>query len=131
LGNSLLMLANVDDSTLSSLYKGAAFCLYPSQYEGFGLPIVEAFLHGRAVIASTGGAIPDVVGEFSPCLDPSDEEAWYTTFRRWIIDPNARVPYEEAIRARFTAVTWSDAAQNFFQMVEGESRRSRDVKVSN
>ena len=130
LGDSLLLLPNVDDSTLSSLYNGAAFCLYPSQYEGFGLPIVEAFSHGKAVIASTGGAIPEVVGEFSPCLDSGDDEAWYTTFKRWIIDPKARVSYEEAIRARFPAITWNDAAQYFFQSVERESRQPRDERRS-
>jgi glycosyltransferase involved in cell wall biosynthesis len=113
--DSLLIMSNVEDSLLSALYEGAAFCLYPSLYEGFGLPLVEAFSRGKATIASTGGAIPEVVGEFSPCLDPTDEDAWYTMLKQWIIDREVRKPYENAIRTRYRHLTWHEAAYEFFR----------------
>ena len=56
----------IPDDELASLYSAAAFCVYPSEYEGFGLPIIEAFSFGRAVLASTGGALPETVGGLSP-----------------------------------------------------------------
>ncbi len=107
---TLLHLISVDDSTLAGLYAKAAFALYPSIYEGFGLPVIEALAHGRAVIASNGGAIPEAVGSLSPCLSVSDIEAWHATMRRWIEDPEARAPYEHRIRQSFAHLTWDQAA---------------------
>lgn len=118
LQGTIVILPDVDDRQLAALYAGAAFCLYPSTYEGYGLPIIEAFFHGKAVLASTGGAIPEVVGEFSPCLDPADADIWYLTLKRWIVDPNARAPYEDAIRRSFRHPTWEEAATIFFREIK-------------
>lgn len=114
LGDSLLILSGVADRDLARLYRNAAFTVLPSLYEGYGLPVVESFRHGKPVLASTGGALKEVVGEFSPCLDPRDETAWLEAMRRWISDPEARAPYEAAIRERFRHPTWPDAARAFF-----------------
>ena len=111
---TILMIHHADDDALSALYDGAAFCLYPSVYEGYGLPIIEAFAHGKAVLASAGGALPELVEGFSPCLDPADEQVWYETLRQWIQSPQARAAYERAIRERFRHPTWSEAAAGFF-----------------
>jgi glycosyltransferase involved in cell wall biosynthesis len=91
-----------------------AFCVYPSRYEGYGLPVIEAFARGKAVIASTGGALPEVVQNFSLCLDSLDEEMWYRTLRQWILHREARAPFEHAIRTGFRHPSWSDAAATFF-----------------
>lgn len=109
-GGTLVHLAEVDDGTLASLYGGAAFCVYPSLYEGFGLPVIEAFSLGKAVIASSGGALPETVGRFAPCLDPNDEDAWFETLKQWIQDPEIRRPYEAIIGAEFSWPTWEEAA---------------------
>jgi hypothetical protein len=53
----------------------------------------------------------------SPCLDPTDEQAWYDTMRQWIESPQVRAPYEREIRARFRHQTWSEAAAGFFDKV--------------
>ena len=116
-GTSLHILTNIDDRGLAQLYANAAFCVYPSIYEGFGLPIVEGFQHGKAVIASNGGAIPEVVGDMSPCLDPRDENLWFETILKWIENPDLRKPYEIAIRARRER-TWSDMGKEFFSAID-------------
>jgi glycosyltransferase involved in cell wall biosynthesis len=113
--DTLRVLSYVEDHTLAALYDEAAFCVYPSLYEGYGLPIVEAFSRGKAVLASNGGSIPELVGSFSPCLDPTDEEAWYSHLKRWMIDPDARLGYEEMIRTKFRHPTWDEAAEQFFR----------------
>jgi glycosyltransferase involved in cell wall biosynthesis len=113
---------DIDDDVLAALYEAAAFCLYPSEYEGYGLPVVEALAHGKGVIASTGGAIPELVQEFSPCLDPKNEDAWYRTIKEWIVDPDARRPFEQAIRMRFRHPTWAEAAARFFAIVAASRR---------
>ncbi len=107
--------AGVDDATLAGLYRDAAFCLYPSIYEGFGLPVIEALAHGKAVIVSTGGAVPEAVGALSPCLPASDSQARLTTLRRWIEEPNARAPYEKKISETFAHPIWDEAAAKVFE----------------
>ena len=115
----LRLLGRVSDAELDSLYRHAAFCLYPSLYEGYGLPIVEAFARGKAVLASTGGAVPELASGFSPCLDPTDGRVWYETLRAWIEDPTLRAPYEAAIRERFRHPTWAEASAQFFASALG------------
>lgn len=84
---TVLHLRGVSDGMLNALYAGAAFCVYPSQYEGFGLPVIEAFARGKPVLASTGGALPETVAGAFPCLDPGDEDAWERTVADWIVQP--------------------------------------------
>jgi len=115
---TLIILPQVDDASLDALYRNAGFCLYPSFYEGYGLPVVEAFARGKAVIASNGGALPELVGDLSPCLDPGDEAGWYATLKLWIEDPAARAPYEAAIRERFRHPSWDEAAGLFYGAVD-------------
>jgi glycosyltransferase involved in cell wall biosynthesis len=116
IAGTLEMFTGADDAKLSALYRDAAFCLYPSRYEGFGLPVIEAFRNGKAVIASTGGAVPEIVGDFSPCLDPDDAEAWLRMLQRWIEDPAARAVYEERIRTAFRHPDWNESARAFFTL---------------
>jgi glycosyltransferase involved in cell wall biosynthesis len=117
LQGTLEILTDADDDAIAALHRHAAFCVYPSQYEGYGLPVIEAFFHGKAVLASTGGAVPEVVGDFSPCLDPDDSAAWLAMLRLWIETPEARATYVERIRSSFHRPTWDRAAEAFFALV--------------
>jgi glycosyltransferase involved in cell wall biosynthesis len=117
--------SDLSDPDLASLHENAAFCLYPSIYEGFGLPVIEAFSHGRAVIASRGGALLETVGGLSPCLDPLDEGAWYACLREWIENPAAYQPIEEKIRSSFSHPTWRDASANLLAAAVSETTSSR------
>jgi len=123
--NQILIVSDADDMLLNSLYQGAAFCVYPSRYEGYGLPICEAFSHGKGTLASTAGALPELVGDLSPCLDPEDEDAWYHAMKRWIEYPDAKAPFEHAIKLRFRHPTWSEAAANFFAICDSEFAGAR------
>ncbi len=120
LAGNLELLDFASDDELAALYDAAAFCVYPSVYEGYGLPIVEAFARGKAAIASNGGALAETVGDLSPCLDPHDQELWYAMMKRWILEPAARAPYEAAIRTRFRPRPWREAAAQFLQTVESQ-----------
>ncbi len=122
IAGTIEILTDASDAQVAALYRDAAFCLYPSRYEGYGLPLVEAFRHGKAVLASTGGAVPEVVGEFSPCLDPDDAEAWQRLLGIWIENPAARAAYETRIRTSFRHPDWDEAARLFFALVRGRQR---------
>jgi glycosyltransferase involved in cell wall biosynthesis len=101
----------VADLELERLYQDCAFCLYPSRYEGFGLPIIEAFARGKPVIASTGGAVPETVDGLSPCLDPLDVDAWTELLGEWIERPEARAAWERRIRSDFRPREWPEVAE--------------------
>jgi len=120
LGDTLKLLQGVEDNELHGLYARAAFCLFPSKYEGYGLPAVEAFAHGKPIIASTGGALPEIVGDLSPCIDPDDAAAWHAMLKDWIFRPELRRPYEEAIKSRFRHPDWDEAASRFFATIDQE-----------
>jgi glycosyltransferase involved in cell wall biosynthesis len=116
-GPDLMHFDGVSDARLASFYRDAAFCLYPSQYEGYGLPAVEALRFGKALMTSTGGSIPEVVGDFALCLDPMDEEAWHTELRRWIEEPAIRVAYEEKVVKNFVPRSWAQTGEDFFRTI--------------
>jgi glycosyltransferase involved in cell wall biosynthesis len=128
---TLEIFTDADDATVSALYRDAAFCLYPSRYEGYGLPLIEAFRHGKAVLASTGGAVPEVVGDFSPCLDPDDADAWQRMLGIWIENPTSRTTYEARIRTSFRHPDWDEAARMFFALVRGRQDQIRNAPFIN
>jgi glycosyltransferase involved in cell wall biosynthesis len=105
---TLLHFESADDTTLDNLYRNAAFCVYPSHYEGFGLPIIEAYAHGKAVIVSNGGALREFA-HLGPNLSPHDEAVWRDTIESWICQPELRrLPSGAA--EQFAQRTWHDVA---------------------
>ncbi|MFO1061552.1 MAG: glycosyltransferase family 1 protein [Dongiaceae bacterium] len=113
---TVLHLTGIDDATLDALYQGAGFCLYPSVYEGFGLPVIEAYARGRAVIASRGGSLEEVVGGLGPALDPGDEAAWEAAIAAWIESPEALSAAEARIRQGFRYSGWDEVAERLFAL---------------
>jgi glycosyltransferase involved in cell wall biosynthesis len=109
--SGIVYLESASDTVLDALYKHAEFCVYPSLYEGFGLPVIEAFAHGRPVIASTGGAVPEAAGELAPCIDPNDEDAWVAAIGRWLGDPQRVAALSQRIREEFSWPAWPEAAR--------------------
>jgi glycosyltransferase involved in cell wall biosynthesis len=75
---------------LASLIRGARAVLFPSLYEGFGLPALEAMQLGAPVLASTGGALPEVVGDAAVLVDPFDVDAIRKAIRTLDADPDLR-----------------------------------------
>src|SRR5207253_1374181 len=63
------------DADLPDLYAAASVFAYPSLYEGFGIPPLEAMACGTPVVASTGGALPEILGDAALLVDPRDEDA--------------------------------------------------------
>ncbi|HCD68623.1 MAG TPA: hypothetical protein DEQ56_09130 [Bacteroidetes bacterium] len=70
--NRIEIRQNVTDKELSQLYSDALFCVYPSLFEGFGLPILEAFLHGKTAATSNISSMPEVGGDAATYFDPQD-----------------------------------------------------------
>jgi glycosyltransferase involved in cell wall biosynthesis len=110
LNRDVIHIAGASDEELEALYGNAAFCVYPSLYEGFGLPVIEAFSHSKPVIVSSAGALPEAAGFLAPCLDPKDETAWVEAMGRCLNDPSLVAEQARRIRAEFSWPTWSETA---------------------
>jgi glycosyltransferase involved in cell wall biosynthesis len=74
-GNGVCWLGEVSDDELARLYRGARAVAYPSLYEGFGIPILEAMACGAPVVTSAGGATEEVAGGAAVLVDPRDSTA--------------------------------------------------------
>jgi alpha-1,3-rhamnosyl/mannosyltransferase len=88
-------LGRVSDAALDALYRAAVGLVFPSRYEGFGAPVVEAMQRDCAVIASDTTALPEVVGDAGILLPPDDSHAW--------ADAMSGLLDDEALRGRLVA----------------------------
>jgi len=95
-------------SMLISLIRGAKATLFPSLYEGFGLPVLESMALSTAVLTSTGGALPEVAGEAAVIVDPYDVQA--ITRGIQALDKDEPLRRDMEIRGRVQAEQFSPAA---------------------
>lgn len=102
----------VSDAELASLYGNAMAFACPSITEGFGLPPLEAMVMGCPVIATTGGAVPEVCGEAALYADPFDTAAWTAALTRVAGDPDLRADMARKSRVHASAFTWDAAARH-------------------
>lgn len=72
-GRDVVFTGFVDDNDLAALYQSSVMFVYPSLYEGFGLPPLEAMFYGTPVIASNAGSIPEIVGDAALLIEPTRE----------------------------------------------------------
>jgi glycosyltransferase involved in cell wall biosynthesis len=119
----LVILGEVPDHDLPGLYSGALAVLYPSFYEGFGLPVLEAMQCGAAVIASKDPAIAEVAGEAAILEDATDSQAWFQTMKRLMEDPNEVQSVRERCLRRAAEFSWSSTARLTREVYEEAIRR--------
>jgi glycosyltransferase involved in cell wall biosynthesis len=101
-------LGSVPAEQLASLYRRAACLVYPSLYEGFGLPVLEAMACGCPVAASNAGAIPEIAGDAAVLFDPTDVEAMAAAM---LEADSRREELRERGLARATGYTWDESAR--------------------
>jgi alpha-1,3-rhamnosyl/mannosyltransferase len=108
---AVVRLGAVSEERLGALYRAATALVYPSLYEGFGLPLIEAMASGTPVVASRAASIPEVVGDAGILLDPLDVEAWTRTIIDVVNDERLRARLRSAGLARAAAFTWQRTAR--------------------
>lgn len=107
----LMHVANPDDAALVSWYQRASVLAYPSRYEGFGLPVLEAMACGTPVVASRAASIPEVAGDAGVLLDPDDAPRWHDAIRRSVLDVGFSQELSQRGLARAASFTWSRTAE--------------------
>ena len=101
----------VDDADLPALYSAATVFAYPSLYEGFGLPALEAMACGTPVIGSNVSSIPEVIGAAGLLVNPFDVDAIAAGLIGLLTDASAREAYRDAGVQRAAQFTWDSAAR--------------------
>jgi len=99
------------EEDLPGLYSGAVACLYPSYYEGFGLPVLEAMQCGALMIASRDPAIQEVAGDGAILLDVRDRARWLDALRSAVTQPDQMRGIREKALAKASEFSWTQTAQ--------------------
>ncbi len=100
----------VEDGDLRALYQGASAFVFPSLYEGFGLPILEAFASGIPVVTSRSTSLPEVAGEAALMVDPTDSNAIAAAMALLLDDSTLVDRLKQAGLARARTYTWAKCA---------------------
>ncbi|MBQ8467360.1 MAG: glycosyltransferase family 4 protein [Prevotella sp.] len=116
LSHRVLMLHGVPDDDLPSLYRMADAFVYPSRYEGFGIPIIEAIRMGLPVMACTGSCLEEAGGPDSLYVSPDDAEALAHALKQVLFGAPGREQRIERSRAYVRRFENTDAAQHFVEL---------------
>ena len=110
LGDAVRFLGPLDDADLPALHSGATLFVFPSLYEGFGLPVLEAMACGAPVICGNRSSLPEVAGDAALLVDPTDTDALATAIRRVLEDEALRRSLGEKSLAQAATFSWQRTA---------------------
>ena len=125
LTHDVVFLGHVPDRLLPALYAGARMLAFPSRYEGFGFPLIEAMACGTPVVAASGSSVTEVVAGAGQLVQVNDVEALAGALNQVLTDPLTRERLRARGLARAAEFTWERTAQQtaaVYQQVVAESR---------
>jgi glycosyltransferase involved in cell wall biosynthesis len=111
LRDRIVVTGYINERDKLALLSGATALAYPSLYEGFGLPVLEAFAAGVPVLTSNVSSLPEVAGDAAVLVDPGDEDAIATALSELIADGDLRAVLSAAGVARAALFTWEATAR--------------------
>ena len=123
-GDGVKFLGRVSDEDLKALYCGAKCLVFPSKTEGFGLPPLEAMYCGCPVIATTGGAVPEVCGDAALFADPNIPQEWTDAMDRIKADRALREELIQRGQQQVAEFTWTNAAEKLLSAVQDAEART-------
>lgn len=109
-GKVSVLSASVSDAELSDFYRHALFTVYPSRYEGWGLPVSESLAFGKVPVASRNSSIPEAGGEWAVYVDGDDPSEFARVIADEALDEGARSRHEQRIADGFVDLTWQQVA---------------------
>jgi glycosyltransferase involved in cell wall biosynthesis len=112
----IVRLGYVTDAQRRDLLAGATVFAYPSRYEGFGLPPLEAMAAGVAVVATTAGSLPEVLGDAALLVDPGSDEELDDALHRVLADDAQRATLVTRGRAQAARYSWDATAEHLVRL---------------
>jgi alpha-1,3-rhamnosyl/mannosyltransferase len=123
----VIHLGYLREKHLATVYNGARALLYPSRYEGFGLPPVEMLACGGAVLASNVGALVETVGKRAHLIDPDDEDGWRQAMLRVVTDDDWWLHLRQGACTVVQPFSWERCAEEtlrVYRRLSGEEKRN-------
>jgi len=124
-GVPTLVTGSIGDALLHQLYGGAAAFVFPSRYEGFGLPVLEAMAHGAPVLASNAASIPEVAGDAAVYFPAGNAGALAHELTQILSDPILVVRLRTAGQSRAVTFTWDRCAEETLRVFEAVASSER------
>jgi glycosyltransferase involved in cell wall biosynthesis len=115
---SVVLTGYVPESDLPALYSSALCFVYPSYFEGFGLPPLEAMKCGAPVIVGNRTSLPEVVGDAGLTVDPFDVDAIAGAIRKLMNDATLRTKLSQKGQERAGAFTWRETARQTLRVYQ-------------
>jgi len=116
-------LGHVDEPTLAALYQSASVLAFPSLYEGFGLPLLEAMANGVPAVVGAAGALPELALGAALSVDAGDTNAIAGALERLLADESLRSKLGEEGKRRAKGYTWANAAERTLDVLRRISRK--------
>lgn len=116
LTNDVIFTGYVPGEDLPGLYSAATCLLLPSQYEGFGLPLLEAMACGAPVVSSNASSLPELAGDAAMLVSPDDEAAFISVIRRIIDQPELAATLRERGFEQAGKFSWQATAEQTAQL---------------
>jgi glycosyltransferase involved in cell wall biosynthesis len=107
----------LSDDELDWCYRNAAFTVYPSLYEGWGLPISESLLYGKFCITSNRSSMAEIAPELTELLNPEDAEIWSERVAFYLDHPDALAAREARIRNEYAVYGWEQSAREVLDVL--------------
>jgi glycosyltransferase involved in cell wall biosynthesis len=124
-GAGAIVLGRVSDAELRALYEGALCLIFPSRYEGFGLPPLEAMACGCPVVTSRAGALPEVCGDAALYFDAADPRSLTEALQRLLDEAGLAAEMRQRGLARADEFSWRRAAEVLLRTIEPAAARAR------
>ncbi len=122
--NAVIFPGWVADEDLPAMYSGAASLAFPSEFEGFGLPVLEAMACGAPVVCSNTSSLPEVAGDAALLVDPLDTDALTDALRRVLSEPGLAGTLRARGVAQAAKFSWERAARETAAVYERLLRRN-------
>jgi glycosyltransferase involved in cell wall biosynthesis len=122
LGDRVRLTGFVSDEELGGWYSAADLFAFPSYYEGFGLPTIEAMLCGAPVLASNTSSFPEVVGDAGILIPPTDIDTWAEAMCDLVRDEGRRNDLREKGLVRAESFSWRRTAQETYDIYTSVAR---------
>ncbi len=125
----IIRLTDVTRADLDALYAHCDAFVFPSLYEGFGLPVLEAMRAGAPVVTSNLSSLPEVAGDAALLIDPKDANAIANALRRTLDDERLRIKLSESGERRAQEFTWERTATLTRAVYERIARHSPNARI--
>lgn len=115
--NKIVLLHGINDSELVWLYKKCLFTVFPSYYEGWGIPVAESLEYGKMCLSSNGGSLTEIAPDIDIYIDPVDTFEWLRKIEGFLQHPEKVKNIEKLIKKKYKAISWNQSGRQLLQAI--------------